>query len=301
MQLLYTPRQNVIGLLLNYYIFGGRARVFSPTTAGSGTMYTRWLRRDSGFRVGGVGAKFRSASTRPANQPCARFSAAHRRHRRQQFFADTSPALSASHNTSSEVVLFDFYQSFIVVVIVLVNNNSPVRHLHYIIKYIRSSGQVCCRLTTLGRFDGQTADWLPSFPSFNNSHSDHIVSVFVSSRPCLYNIPPTTRTSQRRQSPRRADDMRCSWPPDGSGGCACCARARWPINASTPRTTTLHKQVALPSVMSRPVCLARPGEDRPSDLSAGSTQLTTTPNTTTAAFLIPANLTNPPSHLPHSV
>jgi len=94
------PRPNVIGLLLNYYILGGRARVFSPTT-GSGTMYTRrLLRRDSGFSVGGVGAKFRSASTRPANQPCARFSAAHRRHRRQQFFADTSPTLSASYISS---------------------------------------------------------------------------------------------------------------------------------------------------------------------------------------------------------
>jgi len=65
--------------------------------------------------------------------------------------------------------------------------------------------------------------------------------------------------------------MRCSWPPDGSDGCVCCARARWPINASTLRTTTLHKQVAFPSVMSSPVRLACPGEDRPSDLpSAGS-------------------------------
>jgi len=46
------------------------------------------------------GAKFQSASTRPANRPCARFSTAHRRHRQQQFFADTSPALSANYISS---------------------------------------------------------------------------------------------------------------------------------------------------------------------------------------------------------
>lgn len=107
----------------------------------------------------------------------------------------------------------------------------------------------------------------------------------MSSHPCLYDFRPTTRTSQRRQSPRRADDMRCSWLPDGSDGCGCCARALWPINASTPRTTTLHKQVALPSVMSRPVRLACPGEDRPSDLpSADSRERTATPIATSATY-----------------
>jgi len=70
--------------------------------------------------------------------------------------------------------------------------------------------------------------------------------------------------------------MRCSWPPAGSDGCVCCARAHWPINASTPRTTTLHKQVALPSVVSHPACLVRPSKDRPSVLSTASRKCTTT-------------------------
>lgn len=59
-------------------------------------------------------------------------------------------------------------------------------------------------------------------------------------------------------SPRRANDMRCSWPPDGSDGCACCARARWLINTSTRQTTT-HKQVAATAaaaLVSRPSAVA---------------------------------------------
>lgn len=51
--------------------------------------------------------EIQSASTRPANRLCARFSVAHHRYRRrcrhrrrQQFFADTSPALSASRRPS---------------------------------------------------------------------------------------------------------------------------------------------------------------------------------------------------------
>lgn len=60
--------------------------------------------------------------------------------------------------------------------------------------------------------------------------------------------PPPSQRVKQHQSPRRADDMRCSWPPDGSGGCACCARARWPINASPMPTTTTHKQVAPPPI-----------------------------------------------------
>lgn len=65
-----------------------------------------------------------------------------------------------------------------------------------------------------------------------------------------------------RRSSRRADDMRCSWPPDESGGCVCCARARWPINTSARRTTA-HKQVALPSV--RSVRPPRPQRQRAAD------------------------------------
>lgn len=92
--------------------------------------------------------------------------------------------------------------------------------------------QAACSVFSVGRIlvgaTGRPA-YSPETPILSTAHR-----VLVSSG----------RRPSAPQSPRRADDMRCSWPPDGSDGCVCCARARWPINTST---RPAHKQVALTS------------------------------------------------------